>query len=504
MAADGFEIFGSKGDFALEVRLLPDDQPNSAPLDSAGSWGEWRLWVAGLNLCNFEYRTQSGMASASSIRWYLAPVFRWFVQNWSPLLHEGRLPSGGRWGDSRPRWARLAYLTMLEGAGDDMRRFDPWQGWASRHALRSAAQGGIVPDVFFHRVNDEIELSWGDRVQPGAESVSFNLEDGMSRVSVDVIACAIRDATDWFCKVCKKIDAVWADELVHEWEAKRDTAARHSALSWFLDGQEEPGRLSGVFLSGINKVGKIFEPPEGSWWGTLAPEVAMFGAVSPQVSENAAAILLASYFESLTDKAEAETLKDLRFEDPAWKTVSPWASGYSLAEDVLDEADPSPEAKRTEIETLITSLGVAVKDVSLSEVGPRGVAFAGDHVQPTILVNTDHPSNGKFGRRFTLGHELCHILFDRDHARNLAHSSTPWAPPVVEQRANAFAAMLLMPRSRAKRPIAADSKALRKEIRSLARRLKVSEIALKRHLVNMGELSPEEGNVLLGEGGIGT
>ena len=49
------------------------------------------------------------------------------------------------------------------------------------------------------------------------------------------------------------------------------------------------------------------------------------------------------------------------------------------------------------------------------------------------------------GLRFTLAHELCHLLFDADAGQSLALASGPWAPVDVEQRANAFAAMLLMP-----------------------------------------------------------
>ena len=46
-------------------------------------------------------------------------------------------------------------------------------------------------------------------------------------------------------------------------------------------------------------------------------------------------------------------------------------------------------------------------------------------------------------RRFTLAHELCHLIHDRGYGARLAIASGPWAPADVEQRANAFAAMLL-------------------------------------------------------------
>ena len=46
-----------------------------------------------------------------------------------------------------------------------------------------------------------------------------------------------------------------------------------------------------------------------------------------------------------------------------------------------------------------------------------------------------------------IGHELCHLLHDRSFGSRLVIVSGPWAPRAIEQRANAFAAWLLMPPS---------------------------------------------------------
>ena len=168
-----FEIFGDKSSFALELCHIPESVVGPTPEDSSSSWGEWRLWVADINLCKFRLETPDGVDEVEEVQWFLAPLFKWIVENWMPLLHEKRLPTEGRLGDSRPRSARAAYLAMLESAGDDFDRFSPWQNWAKRHSLRSAAEGGILPDVFFQRIEDDIELSWGDRVQPGAETAAY-------------------------------------------------------------------------------------------------------------------------------------------------------------------------------------------------------------------------------------------------------------------------------------------------------------------------------------------
>ena len=63
-----------------------------------------------------------------------------------------------------------------------------------------------------------------------------------------------------------------------------------------------------------------------------------------------------------------------------------------------------------------------------------------------------HPKAGR--RRFTLAHELCHLLVDRDKGARLAIVSGPWAPLDVERRANAFAAALLMPEAAVAKAVA--------------------------------------------------
>ena len=70
-----FEIFGEKSSFALEIRSLPTAAVSGAePEDWRGSWGEWRLWFANLNLCELRLDTQSGVVEVREIRWFLAPL----------------------------------------------------------------------------------------------------------------------------------------------------------------------------------------------------------------------------------------------------------------------------------------------------------------------------------------------------------------------------------------------------------------------------------------------
>ena len=498
-AEHSFEVFGNKSTFALEVRHIPDCVIGKEPEDWKGSWGEWRLWISDLNLCELRLDTADGSVEVEEVRWFLAPLFKWIADNWMPLLHEKRLPPGGRVGDSRPRSARAAYLSMLESAGDDFERFAPWQCWANRHSLRAAAEGGILPDVFVQRMEDDLEFSWGDRVQPGASAATFLVEDGVARASVDSVARSLCSAVEWFLERRHANSGSWVSELRARWKETGQSTAGISALSWYLDSSAEPRALTEKFRAALKKLKKPLALEQGSWLGNLSPEVAMFGDLSPNISSDAAAVLLAEYFNACTGVGDSDELRELVSDVPAWTTSSPWHNGYALALDVLDEVDPEPNATMTRIECMLEKLGVWVREVCLGEQGPRGVALAGEELQATILVNLDDLRNSARGRRFTVAHELCHILFDRSHARSLAHSSTPWASPSVEQRANAFAAMLLMPPARARLAFSgSDLGELKQEVSRLADRLKVSRGALKRHLANIDEIGADELEFLLG------
>jgi len=116
----------------------------------------------------------------------------------------------------------------------------------------------------------------------------------------------------------------------------------------------------------------------------------------------------------------------------------------------------------------------------------RGVALAGIHISPTILINTTSAYNAsEYDRRFTLAHELCHVIFERTRARRVTHVSGPWAAPGIEWRANAFAAYLLMPRELIVRGWQRQLEGNRYQVSAFAERLQVNETALIEHLYNL-------------------
>jgi Zn-dependent peptidase ImmA (M78 family) len=138
----------------------------------------------------------------------------------------------------------------------------------------------------------------------------------------------------------------------------------------------------------------------------------------------------------------------------------------------------------------MAALGATLQRVQVTDQSLRGVAIAGPGFSPTIVVNDLARWNrSNPGRRFTIAHELAHILSDRGSARTVTHSSTPWAPEAVERRANAFAAMFLMPYRLVDAALLALGQVTGlQSLGRVARRLECGKGAVLEHLMNIDRI----------------
>ena len=142
------------------------------------SWGSFQIWIEGRNLC--AHQEQDG--HVDSVHWYLLPLIEWFARNWNPLLHEERLPVLN---DGDTGWESLLSTRFPPPAiDDDGERASAWEGewqrWWNRHALRSASEGGLFPDVVLRRLRDSVEISWGPARSVGMPHHFSFLEPGLS------------------------------------------------------------------------------------------------------------------------------------------------------------------------------------------------------------------------------------------------------------------------------------------------------------------------------------
>ncbi len=90
--------------------------------------------------------------------------------------------------------------------------------------------------------------------------------------------------------------------------------------------------------------------------------------------------------------------------------------------------------------------GVELLYASLGPDGPAGLSFLDETRGPAVVLNLDGKNRNSLVRRFSLAHELCHLLFDAKGTPLASVSGFFTESKLhIERRANAFAVRLLCP-----------------------------------------------------------
>ena len=223
----------------------------------------------------------------------------------------------------------------------------------------------------------------------------------------------------------------------------------------------------------------------------------MFGSLAPDVSKEDVEELARTMVGLYSRECEPSAMRAICRSAPVEESGSTsWSQGYELAEELHERFDMRfAQSDHVDIHGMIDHLGIKVGELELSDEKIRGVAVVGPRHRAGIFVNTRHDANFSApGNRFTLAHELCHLLFDREAGSRLAMASGPWAPRDIERRANAFAAMLLMPRDLVQRTISMVTVRIdtMDGIWQMAPRLQAGFLAVLRHLTNLGFIDETE------------
>ncbi len=452
-------MVGSRDRFAVKIAFLTDpDQGRAATSEHSLSWGAIEVWANGHNLCRHVEQGES----IDAAHWYLLPILRWLASNWDFLLHEERLPGRNA--------ARDAWISMQRTAEpppalpDDAAEHweENWHNWWERHALQAAREGGLVPNLFIRRWRDLIELSWGDRPIAGAPGgFTFGAIHGCARFApgevADVLYGILDDASQHLLNELPT-SPVFA-QLRDDVERLRETDRRRrlGLVSGFRSDDLRPedrwSQIENFFPADLpSEIGDaIFGIQADELVIKSASQAAlMFGSLSPSIDEADARTLAQKLVQFYDPHGESRNLRRVVKDVPVeGSDERAWKQGYQLAESCLEAIDGVIARELpVAVESIFDHFGISVESIKLHDQSVRAVALAGPNHRPAVLVNENVAHLSVQTRRFTLAHELCHILHDRNYGATLALASGPWAPVDVEKRANAFAAMLLMPTDR--------------------------------------------------------
>ena len=491
-------LAGDTSAFAIKIAFMDDpDEGQGAPADVSLSWGAFQIWVNGWNLCA---HLEEG-ERVESAHWYLLPLLEWFVREWNPLLHEERLPCKA----ADEAWTGLRETRFPPPAldeGEEAEWESSWHGWWSRHSIQAAREGGIFPDVFFRRFQDSIEVSWGDSRSQGVPNhVTFAQRPGAVRFEPTSVAEPLYEVLEGAAAHLSSV-APRSTRIADLKRAIRRLRARQqdSRVMWLAglgvdedtvrQGWSRFKRRIAAFSRAQQNVltatsGDSALVVEGSCHAAL-----MFGTMAPNVTKSDVMVLAESLLRLTSPDGDPEPMARRCRADPIGNSPEPpWQQGYWLAEELHDDLDVCTDGEPVDVVAILERLEVDVAEAGLSDESIRGVAIAGPRHRSGIVWNRNNHFNADArGRRFTLAHELCHLLFDRSVGQRLAVASGPWALPSLEQRANAFAAMLLMPTETVRTVVAGMNEPIdsRQGVESVADRLETGFSATLWHLRNLG------------------
>lgn len=473
--------FGIPEQFEIAAKWSTDTEPRDRlPLAEGWSTGELRITI-GLQVLT-EHRFRGELNHCLS--WYLSPVIEWLVRNWTWLLHEESFA----WQEKSGQPAAVATLSALDKAitspdDKDREAYQTIHAWWSRHALRAADSSAVYPDIYFRRVADDIEISWLAR-QPeyAPDSFSLTLAPGYALLPVSAVAKPLWQFLEWATEsapAANNADQAIVADLKMRFALLQKTPINQLEQRYVGEkvlGLLEKARRSVGFVAD-SKLADNLPAIE-----SLDSAVLMFGGLNVDIGASDMQCLL-SFLAGQKGQVESDALSRLvqNPENEAWSR--PYEEGYRLAEDCRDELGIDPDQVFVDMRDVLDRLGIMVLENALETNAIRGVAVAGNGFAPAILVNTtSFYNNNDVGKRFTLAHELCHILYDRTRAKKLSHLSGPWASARTEKRANAFAAMFLAPPSAIRRRLT-DTRL--DAIRALANEVGIGVTGLVEHLYNV-------------------
>jgi hypothetical protein len=141
----------------------------------AGPWARLSIWSRERNLTEAVVTGEDRLID--SIEVPLLPIAAWFVRNARAILHE-EFPSAVRF-DSILHEALDDWNSADAPDEDAAEAFeDARYEWYTRHFIRAGAEGAMLPNLAFARIDGRLFISWDRPVFAGARRIEFTSPSG--------------------------------------------------------------------------------------------------------------------------------------------------------------------------------------------------------------------------------------------------------------------------------------------------------------------------------------
>lgn len=503
---ESMQAFGDPRKFCVRIRWSDDPSPVGGRPDYHG-WSMGQLEIIADSQSLTACETEQG--PRKYIQWYLGPFLHWLADNWIELLHEERYS----WKDAEPGPAAMscdkglaAWLDAEEGQEDD-ENYNKLEAWERRHCITTAAEGGLFPEIYLRRFVDDIEVSWtGHTPLFAPPGFSFMVDAGRHYCDVSAVADPLWNLLQW---VVQNPPALDTDTYEEDWKSlcRKVEKISRSPVEEFANVRFAHGIIDRVHQAFKEKGKEVLEglqfaPESQPYLVTGDPAVAMFGGIEPDLSQDDICLLRDTILKQ-ENKSDSDKLKNLFIHYSKSNPIigKPYNHGFELARHLINyltEIKLLDTREFIDVEELCATLGIDIMKETFDTDKIRGVALAGKYHHSTIILNdTNTFYLSPNARRFTMAHELCHIVFDRNRARSVSHISGPWALPEIEQRANAFAAYFLVPRHLLETTGIDYDSMTNPEFESLMGRFRVSKPLLAEHMRNLGFIDYDKRDSIL-------
>jgi Zn-dependent peptidase ImmA (M78 family) len=386
----------------------------------------------------------------------------WLARNWYVIAY-GKYPR-----PPRLREREVAACHAYEAARTDAtpQELAELQSWWGKHAFRAADPE--LPNVFLERQGDDLVISWDESPsETRAFMIPYGTEITSARFAVPILRRLVGS----------RIANVKVEPKFEKRVIAVDPEVGYRALGSTFPGitpqwliahrfSDEDARDMALTGTARHPVVGLLRSAQGS---TIS--LADFETILAMLQPNPG-----NRFQNLRALAKGKNANiDLR---------EPWRSGYHLARLVRAELGQQ-ETGHFDIEAAVQSMSIDVRELSLTDPTILAACVGSPQFAPLIAINTACPdATGKSGRRVTLAHELCHLLFDRSRMQRFARfeGGAAESDRLIEMRANAFAVELLAPIKSFVKP---DGTLMTdEEAETLSPQLEVSTVAIRRHVQN--------------------
>ncbi len=445
--------------------------PAQATEEAHEGWGSGQLWLEGQAFWFFGTQDQP-----ESIDWTWIEMLEHLASCWPFLQIESPFPYP--WIDE----------AMREGANFWQIADDRWEGidtsqadkeesqilkFANAHNLAAGWQGLSVPALYWYRQGNEVLLCPEER-KP------IRLSYGQALSVLEQFGNTIANGLSGSVHP-------HAIQALHAWKVRNDTPIDQRITI-----------ATGLDLDAIVKMQG--DASSNQFWDIReAANEAEFNAnallaAARMTSASLAPEEIAGLLERLRKLPPAIELPELakaceKLEELDCRDEPPHEAGYRLANylrNILDIEDASifdPEAA-------LSQWGVKFECLDMGLQTLEAIAVWGNK-GPAVLVNVrpEMRTSHEYGYRFVLAHEIAHLLIDRRQTLAAAEVLGGGVSKKIEQRADAFAAELLLPRQTAAK-VYREEPHLDAAVKRLVATYKIGRKVAKAQIKNSGAANP--------------